>query len=180
MEIKLQRLGRFDPKLGAAENDHLVLDPERKEYLYFKDSYVGDDFANVARKSDLLDLLEKVRKEGWIDKAKVRDEFPEVVEIQSVGNDEYGNPDFVVSFLIRCRAGLDVERAITDAVSEWLDSDDGKIVRKRLGNVYDWGDFANDPPSAEICAKHGFVARVMDSPADRTLVVRHDCGDMEN
>ena len=179
MEIKLRYCGIGNASgSGKPDNVHLVIDPDKKEYSLFISPVSGSGYADVSRQADLIALAGRLKNDGWKDRTAVRSRFPETTIVSAVSSNESGNPEGVVRFLVRHRKGVDPIRAITAAVAEYLDTEEGAEVRVKVGNHYNWGDFADFPPAAEICEKHGFSAEVLLDEADRTVTVPHDCGDM--
>lgn len=179
MEMKFRYCGIGNSSgLQGQDAVHLVIDSDKREYSMFISPAVGTGYVDVSRQADLLALAGRLKNEGWKDNTAVRTRFPETTIISAVCSDERGNPEDVVRFFVRHRKGIDPIQAITAAVAEYLDTEEGSEVRRKVGNHYNWGDFADFPPAAEICEKHGFSANVLSDEADRIVTVPHDCDDM--
>ena len=74
MIIKLQKLNPINPKLGYAENHHLIINFDEKAYQYTID--MGCDpngYIEVKRISDLKEYVERLKLEGFTEHAMYTD-----------------------------------------------------------------------------------------------------------
>ena len=52
-------------------------------------------------------------------------------------------------------AGIDILRAVKDACTEYVQTDEGQAVYRYNCESFNWADFVSNVPN-EICEKHGF------------------------
>lgn len=64
MVIKLSFVPQKDNRYGYSDCVHLDLDTEKKTYAFYEDAYPRNSVA-IKRKSDLMELLEQIKADGY-------------------------------------------------------------------------------------------------------------------